>query len=285
MKGGLAVLLDLAEAVAPAEPPRRDVTLVFYEGEEVADEHNGLRRLFAERPDLVAGRSRDPARTDRRLGRGRAARARSTCAATFDGRARPFGPPVDGRERDPPRAAACWTGARRSTPRRSSSSTGSTYRESLQVVRIEGGVANNVVPDAATVVINRRFAPSCSLDDARAPRSTTLLDGCRRGRGRSTRRRRRRPNLTHPLIAELVGVLRPRRAAEAGLDRRRPLRRPRHPGRELRSRRSRARAHRRRAGQPSGGRAVLRRVRRRFARRLPLCGAVRAGGNSVTTLP
>ena len=31
------------------------MTLVFYEGEEVADEHNGLRRLFAEQPDLVAG--------------------------------------------------------------------------------------------------------------------------------------------------------------------------------------------------------------------------------------
>ena len=28
---------------------------MFYDGEEVADEHNGLRRLFAERPDLVAG--------------------------------------------------------------------------------------------------------------------------------------------------------------------------------------------------------------------------------------
>ena len=29
------------------------MTFVFYDGEEVADEHNGLRRLFAERPDLV----------------------------------------------------------------------------------------------------------------------------------------------------------------------------------------------------------------------------------------
>ena len=38
-----------------ARPGGRDVTFVFYDGEEVADEHNGLRRLFAERPDLVAG--------------------------------------------------------------------------------------------------------------------------------------------------------------------------------------------------------------------------------------
>ena len=54
MKGGLAVLLDLAE-MASAEPPRHDTTFVFYEAEEIADEHNGLRRLFAERADLVAG--------------------------------------------------------------------------------------------------------------------------------------------------------------------------------------------------------------------------------------
>ena len=52
MKGGLAVLLVLAELLARSDGAR-DVTLVFYEGEEVADEHNGLRRLFAERPHLV----------------------------------------------------------------------------------------------------------------------------------------------------------------------------------------------------------------------------------------
>ena len=55
MKGGLAVLLSLARRSLAAIGPRRDVTFVFYEGEEVADEHNGLRRLFAERPELVAG--------------------------------------------------------------------------------------------------------------------------------------------------------------------------------------------------------------------------------------
>ena len=39
------------------------------------------------------------------------------------------------------------------------------YREALQVVRIEGGIANNVVPDRCAVVVNRRYAPSRSLDD------------------------------------------------------------------------------------------------------------------------
>ncbi len=52
MKGGLAVMLELARAVPE---PAVDVTYVFYAGEEVAPEHNGLGHLFRDRPDLVAG--------------------------------------------------------------------------------------------------------------------------------------------------------------------------------------------------------------------------------------
>ena len=36
---------------------------------------------------------------------------------------------------------------------------GLAYRESLQVVRVEGGIANNVVPDRCAVVVNRRYVP------------------------------------------------------------------------------------------------------------------------------
>ncbi|HEX7166060.1 MAG TPA: M20/M25/M40 family metallo-hydrolase, partial [Acidimicrobiales bacterium] len=51
MKSGLAVALDLACSV---EEPAIDVTYVFYACEEIAIEHNGLRTLLRERPDLLA---------------------------------------------------------------------------------------------------------------------------------------------------------------------------------------------------------------------------------------
>ena len=43
-----------------------------------------------------------------------------------------------------------------------------TYRESLSVVGISGGGAANVIPDSATMVVNYRFAPSTSGEDALA---------------------------------------------------------------------------------------------------------------------
>src|SRR3954468_7120306 len=55
MKGGLAVMLTLAEALAArAGDARFDATFVFYAGEEIAEEWNGLRDLFARAPELMA---------------------------------------------------------------------------------------------------------------------------------------------------------------------------------------------------------------------------------------
>jgi succinyl-diaminopimelate desuccinylase len=43
---------------------------------------------------------------------------------------------------------------------------GCTYREGLSAVRIDGGVAGNVIPDAASVTVNFRFAPDRSVEEA-----------------------------------------------------------------------------------------------------------------------
>src|SRR6185295_8400486 len=56
MKGGLAVLLRLAEELqARPDRARHDVTLAVYECEEVAERFNGLRRINESQPNLLAG--------------------------------------------------------------------------------------------------------------------------------------------------------------------------------------------------------------------------------------
>ncbi len=52
MKGGLAVMLDVATSVAA---PAVDLTWCFYACEEVGREESGLLELWQERPDLLAG--------------------------------------------------------------------------------------------------------------------------------------------------------------------------------------------------------------------------------------
>ena len=51
MKGGVAILIELARRVAA---PAVDVTYVLYACEEVGIEDNGLRELAARRPELLA---------------------------------------------------------------------------------------------------------------------------------------------------------------------------------------------------------------------------------------
>jgi succinyl-diaminopimelate desuccinylase len=43
---------------------------------------------------------------------------------------------------------------------------GLVYRESLNAVLIEGGVAGNVIPDTCRISVNYRFAPSKTVADA-----------------------------------------------------------------------------------------------------------------------
>jgi succinyl-diaminopimelate desuccinylase len=45
---------------------------------------------------------------------------------------------------------------------------GCEYREGLQAVRVDGGVAANVVPDLVTLTLNHRFAPDRSPEEAEA---------------------------------------------------------------------------------------------------------------------
>jgi succinyl-diaminopimelate desuccinylase len=202
MKGGLAVLLTLAGALsALADRARFDATLVFYAAEEIAEQHNGLRRLFAEEPDWVAG---DMAVLLEPTG----CWVEAGCQGTLHVRASFHGARAH--------SARPWMGenaihrasdvlARLAAHEADTVDVdGLPYRESLQVVRIEGGVANNVVPDHASLVVNRRFAPAYTVEEAEA-QVRGLLDGADAIEVLNASPAAP-PNLWDPLVAELIGT-------------------------------------------------------------------------------
>jgi len=162
MKSGVAVLAELARTV---EEPAVDTTYVFYECEEVDARFNGIERLFRERPDVLEG---DAAL----LAEPTSARVEAGCQGTMRVEVEMAG--------ERAHTARAWLGRNaihRLAPLlaavaayegRRVSIDGCHFREGLQVVRVTGGVANNVVPDRATVTLNHRFAPDRSEEDALA---------------------------------------------------------------------------------------------------------------------
>jgi succinyl-diaminopimelate desuccinylase len=153
MKGGLAVLLELARSVPD---PGVDVTYVFYACEEVAAEHNGLGHLLRDRPELLAG---DVAL----LGEPTDGAIEAGCQGTMRAEVVLRGVRAH--------TARPWTGRNaihrlgrllarvEAFDERRPVIDGCEYREALQAVRVEGGVAGNVVPDEARLLLNHRFAP------------------------------------------------------------------------------------------------------------------------------
>ncbi len=162
MKGGVAVQLALAARVPQ---PSRDVTYVFYDGEEVESERNGLGRIARHHPEwLDAGFAVLLEPTN--------AGVEGGCNGTM--RVDVIVPGVAAH------SARAWMGHNAihdaavvlsrltSYQPRSVEVERLVYRESLNAVRISGGVAGNVIPDRCVVTVNYRFAPSTGADRAEA---------------------------------------------------------------------------------------------------------------------
>lgn len=160
MKSGVAVQLRLA-ATLPA--PNRDLTFVFYDAEEIAAEHNGLKRLAENHPEWLAGDFAvllEP--TD--------AKVEGGCQGTLRVRVETTGRRAH--------SARSWLGENaihKAAPvlarlaayqPRQAVVDGLTYREGLNAVMIEGGHAGNVIPDSCAVIVNFRFAPDRSEAEA-----------------------------------------------------------------------------------------------------------------------
>jgi succinyl-diaminopimelate desuccinylase len=160
MKGGCAVILRTAAALAE---PNRDVTFFLYECEEVEAERNGLKRLARTRPEwfradfavlmeptsaAVEGGCQGTMRVDV-VARG--VRAHSARSWMGDNAIH--------------KAADILQRLRDYEPRQPDVD-GLTYHEGLNAVRIDGGVAGNVIPDEVRVCVNYRFAPDRSEEEA-----------------------------------------------------------------------------------------------------------------------
>ena len=164
MKAGVAVMLRLAGRFGvPGAEPAHDLTFVFYDHEEVDSALNGLGRVARERRGWLYGDLAvlmEP--TDGEIEAG----CQGTLRAVLE---------VAGHRAH---SARSWLGINAIHGAAGILATlaeyiprtveidGCTYREGLNAVRIEGGVAGNVIPDACTVTVNFRYAPDRDEDAA-----------------------------------------------------------------------------------------------------------------------
>ncbi|MGA5465767.1 succinyl-diaminopimelate desuccinylase [Mycobacterium sp. NPDC050041] len=197
MKSGDAVFLHLAATIAE---PSHDLTLVMYDCEEIEASANGLGRIERELPDWLQA---DVAI----LGEPSGGYIEAGCQGTL-------------------RVVVSATGTRAHSARswlgdnaihklgavldrlsayeaRSVDIDGCVYREGLSAVRIDGGVAGNVIPDAASVTVNFRFAPDRSVEQALA-HVHQVLDGLDVRIEQTDAAPGALPGLTQPAAAKLV---------------------------------------------------------------------------------
>jgi succinyl-diaminopimelate desuccinylase len=197
MKSGDAVFLHLAATVAE---PAHDITLVFYDCEEIEASANGLGRIERELPAWLQADVAilgEPSGgfieagcqgTLRVVVSARGTRAHSARSWLGDNAIHKIGAVLD-------RLAAYQA--------REVDIDGCVYREGLSAVRIEGGVAGNVIPDAASVTVNFRFAPDRSVEQALA-HVHEVLDGLDVHIEQTDAAAGALPGLTKPAAAALV---------------------------------------------------------------------------------
>jgi succinyl-diaminopimelate desuccinylase len=162
MKGGVAV--QLKAALLPE--PSRDLTFVFYAGEEIDSAHNGLLHVQQQQPHLIADADfavlLEPTSSQIEGGCKGTLRVDVTARGVAAHSARPW----NGRN------AIHEAGSvlSRLTAYETDTVTvdGLDYHEAMNATGIRGGIAGNVIPDECVVTVNYRYAPDKSAEDAEA---------------------------------------------------------------------------------------------------------------------
>jgi succinyl-diaminopimelate desuccinylase len=200
MKAGDAVLLALATEISS---PALDVTYVFYQAEELAGSiHNGIEQLFQLRPDLLEADAvvlAEPTGGQVEAG----CQGILTVEVTTTGLAA--------------HTARGWLGRNAihelrvvlnrlaEYESRRVTIDGCDFVEGMQAVGISGGIAHNVVPDRATLLVNHRFAPDHDYDGAEAEVRALVGDA-----GETTvvdKLPAAPPGLGHPLLGALLDLV------------------------------------------------------------------------------
>ncbi|RAN79154.1 succinyl-diaminopimelate desuccinylase [Bacillus sp. SRB_336] len=195
MKGGVAVQLALALTV-PA--PSKDITFIFYDHEEVAAVKSGLGRLVRENRELLDadfGILLEPTNGTVEGGCNGTIRFEATTHGLAAHSARAW------MGENAIHAAAPILARLAAYEPATVTVDGLDYRESLNAVKIHGGTAGNVIPDACVVEINYRFAPDKTPEQAES-HVRALLSGFELVRTDSSAGAR--PGLNAPAAASFV---------------------------------------------------------------------------------
>ncbi len=160
MKAGVALMLKLAVEVTN---PIVDVSWIFYDNEEVDSHLNGLGRISRNSPELLQG-------SFAVLCEPTSAMVEGGCNGTIRIELKATGKKAH--------SARPWMGKNaihellpalqllKDYEPAVVNVDGLDYKESLNAVMANAGIATNVIPDAATLMINYRFAPDKSASEA-----------------------------------------------------------------------------------------------------------------------
>lgn len=170
MKGGVAVQLKAALVAEPS----RDLTFVFYEGEEIDSQYNGLLHVQQQRPELIEDADfavlLEPTASQVEGGCKGTLRVEVTTRGVAAHSARPW----NGHNaiHDAGEVLGRLTAYEPATV----TVDGLEYREAMNATAIRGGIAGNVIPDECVVTVNYRYAPDKDADTAHA-HVRELFDG------------------------------------------------------------------------------------------------------------